>query len=70
MRLNELMAQSGDTQYKIAELLNVSRSAVYKYQQEKAEPDIESLIKLADHFGCSVDYLIGHQFTRREKNGN
>lgn len=61
MRLNELMAQSGDTQYKIAELLNVSRSAVYKYQQEKAEPDIESLIKLADHFGCSVDYLIGHQ---------
>ncbi len=61
MKLNELMSANKLTQYKLAEILQVSPAAIYKYQQGKAEPSISKLIKLADYFGCSVDYLIDHQ---------
>ncbi len=40
-------------------LLNVSQTMISRYELEQAYPDVEMLIKLAQHFGVSVDYLIG-----------
>ena len=31
-----------------------------KYENHNVEPDIETLIKIADYFHTSVDYLIGN----------
>ena len=61
MRIKELMHEKGIQQQQMAELLNVSRASIYKYQQGKAEPDIETLIKIADYFDVSLDYLCGRQ---------
>ena len=30
------------------------------YETGKAEPNIETLIKIADFYGVSVDYVVGH----------
>ncbi len=61
MRIKELMQEKGIQQQQMAELLNVSRASIYKYQQGKAEPNIETLIKIADYFDVSLDYLCGRQ---------
>ncbi len=37
----------------------ISTTNIYRWINATNYPTTESLIKLADHFGCSVDYLIG-----------
>lgn len=61
MKLNHLMNEKKIKQHDLAELLNISRSAIYKYQQGKAEPSISMLIKIADYFDVSLDYLCERQ---------
>lgn len=59
MQLKNLMSKEHITQLDMAKILGVSRSAIYKYQQGKAEPNIETLIKIADYFDVSLDFLCG-----------
>lgn len=61
MRLSELMKKNNIQQQEMAEILKVSRASIYKYQQGKAEPSIESLVKIADYFDISLDYLCERQ---------
>lgn len=61
MRIKELMQEKGVQQQQMAEFLNVSRATIYKYQQGKAEPNIKTLIALADYFDVSLDFLCGRQ---------
>ena len=48
------------SQQQLALRLNLSQQTIYKYENEITEPDIATLIKLADYFNTSVDYLIGN----------
>ena len=59
MRIKELRENKRESQQKLAMLLNVSQTMISRYELEQAYPDVEMLIKLAEHFGVSVDYLIG-----------
>ncbi len=59
MRLKQIMAETGVTQQQVAGGIGVSAQAMNHYIHGRREPDIETLIKLADYFGVSVDYLIG-----------
>lgn len=43
----------------IAKLMNVDRSTVGKWESSPSKPDYEKLIKLADYFNVSLDYLLG-----------
>lgn len=43
----------------LAEVLNISYSAVAKYETDIRFPDQEILIKIADFFNVSTDYLLG-----------
>ena len=57
-RLREL---SGTTQRQLAEAIGVSQQSVNKYENHNIEPDIETLIRIADYFQhTSVDCVIGH----------
>lgn len=40
--------------------MSLSQQSINKYENHGVEPDIDTLIKLADYFNTSVDYLIGH----------
>jgi transcriptional regulator with XRE-family HTH domain len=60
-RLKELRAIKDITQADLARLLGVTQQAVAKWENKKAEPDNNTLIKLADYFHVSTDYLLGHE---------
>ena len=53
------------TQEQIAEALGVSCQAVSKWEISSSYPDISLLPIIADYFGVSVDFLIGHDTSKR-----
>lgn len=58
--LRKLREQKGLSQQKLAEKFSISQQAVYKYENGLSEPDIQTLMQLADYFNTSVDYLIDY----------
>ena len=56
------------TQRKLAEKVNIPKTNIGHYEIGITQPSIENLIKLADYFGCSIDYLLGHQVDNQEIN--
>ena len=59
IRLRFILKTYGVSQEKLKRELPVSGSVLYKWTSGKSNPSTESLIRLAEYFGCSVDYLIG-----------
>ena len=58
-RLKMYRTQKGLSQEKIAEMLDVSRQAVTKWEAGQATPSSDHLIALADLYDVSLDELIG-----------
>lgn len=58
MILKKLRLESGISQKELAEKLGVSPTNIYNYEIGRTQPSIEWLIKIADFFDVSVDYLI------------
>ncbi len=58
--LKGLREKASVTQKQLAEAIGVSQQSINKYENHKIEPDIETMIRIADYFQTSVDYLIGH----------
>ncbi len=59
-KLKLLRCEHGISQREVAEAVGVSQQSINKYENHTVEPDIATLIALADYFHTSVDYLIGH----------
>ena len=59
--LKTLRKQCKITQQKMAEYLSLTQQAYATYENGTAQPSIDSLKKLADYFGVSVDYLLGRE---------
>ena len=62
MNLKELRKNDGQTQKDIAEMLNITQQTYCGYELETSEPNLKTLIKLADYYGVSLDYLVGREF--------
>lgn len=60
-RLRHLRMQANLKQEDMARMLSIHRSAYTKYETDRAAPDYEGLILLADFFDVSVDFLLGHE---------
>ncbi len=58
-RLKASIKRAGYTYAKIAEELDVNKSAVTYWVQDKAYPTVDNLIKLCYILGESADYLLG-----------
>ncbi len=59
-RIKMLRMQRGLTQAELAQVLEVSASAVGMYEQGRREPDIKLLLRLSSFFCVPVDYIIGN----------
>ena len=59
MRLKELRKKKGISQLRLATDLNTTQNTISRYETGEREPGIDDLIKIADYFNVSVDYLIG-----------
>lgn len=58
MRLKELRKEKGVSQLKLALDLNTNQNTISRYETGEREPGIQELIKLANYFGVSIDYLL------------
>lgn len=58
-RLRKLRLAANKTQQQIAELLGITRAAYSHFENDRNEPDGETIVKLAEIFDVSTDYLLG-----------
>ncbi len=60
LRIKELREEKGLMQQELADILYIKQATVSSWELGKSQPNIDTLIQLANIFLCSVDYLIGN----------
>ena len=58
MRLRELRRKRHVSQVKLAIDLDLSQNSISRYENGEREADYVTLIKIADYFDVSIDYLL------------
>ena len=58
-RLRQCRKESGLTQWQVAVYCDITEKAYQNYELTTREPKLEILVKIADVFGVSIDYLVG-----------
>lgn len=66
-RIRDLREDRDLRQSDVAEATGIDQRTLSNYETGKTSPDSFALIKLADFFGVSADYLIGRDYDRNEK---
>lgn len=57
-RLYELRNKNNLSQEELAEVLDVSRQSISKWENDKAYPEMTRLLFMSDYFDVSLDYLM------------
>ena len=57
--LNDIMLENNINANTLANILGVKDSTVSRYIHGQRLPSIDSLVKIANHFNCTTDYLLG-----------
>ena len=60
-QMKELRGETGISRIQLAEKLNVSVRLISYWENGQRECDFDMLIKIADLFSVSVDYLLGRK---------
>lgn len=63
-RIRTLRLAKGISQVDLAVMLNVSKQSVSNWENDNIQPSIDMLIRLADIFNVSTDYLLGREVSR------
>lgn len=58
-RITELREARSLTQEQLSSSLGISRAALSHYEKNRRQPDFDTLMKIADVFNVSIDYLFG-----------
>ncbi|MCL6584990.1 MAG: helix-turn-helix transcriptional regulator [Anoxybacillus sp.] len=64
--LKYLRKQQNWTQEDVAQKLNMSRSQISKWETGETLPDLQSLEKLSDLYGVSIDSLVGRRPSKQQ----
>lgn len=62
-KLRDLRLKSGMTQLQLADKVNVTKSVISYYEHKDKKPSPDILIKFAEIFGVTTDYLLGVERT-------
>lgn len=60
-KMEELRKRQGLTQAQVAEVLGMSQQQYQLYESGKREILLHLMIKLADFYGVSMDYIVGRE---------
>ena len=66
-RITSLRENKNLYQKDIARIFNVEQATVSNWEKGKRIPDSDMLIKLANFFGVSVDFLLGNEQKKSEE---
>ena len=61
-----LRNERGLSQQRLADALGISQQSVNKYENQNVQPDIDILMRMADFFETSIDYIVGYTEVRRK----
>lgn len=64
-KLSKLRKENNYTQEQLADILNVSRQSISKWESDIAYPETDKLIKIGKLFECSMDYLLNDDVTEK-----
>ncbi|MGN1081825.1 MAG: helix-turn-helix domain-containing protein [Acutalibacteraceae bacterium] len=64
-RLRDLREDHDMTQTQIAQILGIQQTVYSRYERGYQTIPIEHLLKLADHYGVTTDYMLGR--TKKQK---
>ena len=59
MRLHELRKKRNISQIRLAIDLDMNQNSISRYETGEREADYATLIRIADYFNVSIDYLLG-----------
>ena len=62
MNLKILRNEIGLSQDELAQIMGLKQKTYCNYENGTTEPNIDTLCKLADYYGVSLDYLVGGKF--------
>lgn len=57
-KLRKIRSKFGLSQEQLAEVINVSRQAITKWENDGGLPDVSNLQEISEVFGVTVDYLL------------
>lgn len=60
-KLKELRKQRKISQIKLAIDLNMNQNTISRYENMERQADYQTLIRFADYFNVSIDYLLGRE---------
>ena len=58
-RLRALRESMNYSQMKFAQIFDLGQSSVVRYEKGEASPPLELLVRIADYFDVSLDYIFG-----------
>jgi len=70
-RIKQLREERHMTQLRLSIELSVSQESVSAYEKGKYYPSFQTLLKLAEIFGCGIDYIMGlseNRYSEKSKN--
>ncbi len=59
MRLKELREELGMTQKELGRMLDIAPNTISQYETGRREPDLGTLMRMAELLNVTVDYLLG-----------
>ena len=59
-RLKSLRKDKNLTQTDMANLLNVTQNAIFRYESGQNEPSLSTILFYSEYFNVSIDYLLGN----------
>ena len=57
--VRSLRKKKGISQAALAAAIGVSQQSINKYENHNIEPDISALVKMANYFNTTIDYIVG-----------
>lgn len=59
--LEQLLSRNNETKFSVEKKLSLPNAIMSNWISGKYKPSYDALIKLADYFGVSIDYLVGRE---------
>ena len=59
MRLPKLREDLHINKYQLQKRTGITESSIYDWQRGNTNPRLDNLIKIADTFDCSIDFILG-----------
>ena len=66
-RLKELRLNKGLSMMQAAKMLDIPYTTYVNYEKGARDPNSDMLVKLANFYNCSIDYMIGNDVRYRDE---